>query len=334
MKKRRSFVTPGRDRSPSESLTVWRKRTACNQRLPHKSRQSEIRSESDPYLVFERLALALALCCLLPCRIRAGVPQVAPATAAALTAHVSFDQNLGATVPLDAVFRDDTGQPVSLRFLLGGRRPAVLVLGYKECPMLCSMVLGGLTESLTQMRATTGRDFDVIDVSIDPQQTWQEAAAQKRLYFKRYARHGADAGWHFLTSPDDATIHRLADAVGFHYAYDPAIKQYAHPSGVVVLTPEGKVSRYFFGVNFEARDLQDALTAAGTRAISSPIARLLLVCFHYNPTTSHYGTLIINGLRAAGVLTLIVIFGGIAWLVCSEPAGPSKERALASTHAP
>ena len=287
----------------------------------------------DQDLAFGKLALALALCCLLPCLVRAEVPQVAPATAAALTSRVSFDQNLGATVPLNAVFRDETGQPVSLGYLLGGRRPAVLVLGYKECPMLCSMVLGGLTESLTQIRATTGREFDVIDVSIDPKQTWQDAAAQKRLYFKRYARHGADAGWHFLTSPDDATIHRLADAVGFHYAYDASIKQYAHPSGVVVLTPEGKVSRYFFGVNFEARDLQDALTAAGARTISSPIARLLLVCFHYNPTTSHYGTLIINGLRAAGVLTLLVIFGGIAWLVRSGPAIPPRERTLASTHA-
>ena len=296
------------------------------------------RSSSSGQAAQRPVVTLLLLFFLLSCVVRAEVPQVAPATAATLTARVSFDQNLGATVPLDAVFRDESGQPVSLGYLLDGRRPAVLVLGYKECPMLCSMVLGGLTESLTQMRATTGRDFDVIDVSIDPKQTWQDAAAQKRLYFKRYARHGADAGWHFLTSPDDATIHRLADAAGFHYAYDPAIRQYAHPSGVVVLTPEGKISRYCFGVNFEARDLQDALTAAGTRAVSSPIARLLLVCFHYNPTTSHYGTLIINGLRIAGVLTLVVIFGGIAWLVRSGPPGPPaaevRNFSVRSTHIP
>ena len=284
-------------------------------------------------LAFGLAARTLAFLCLTLSAVRAEVPQVAPATAAAMTARVSFDQKLGATVPLDAVFRDDTGQPVSLSYLLDGHRPAVLVLGYKECPMLCSMVLDGLTETLTQMRATSGRDFDVIDVSIDPKQGWQDAAAQKRVYFKRYMRHGADAGWHFLTSPDDATIHRVADAVGFHYAYDPAIKQYAHPSGVVVLTPEGKVARYFFGINFEASDLQNALKAAGTREISSPIARLLLVCFHYNPTTSRYGTLIINGLRAAGVLTLLIIFGGLAWLVRSErpkpfPGASPKESAF------
>lgn len=254
----------------------------------------------------------------------AAIPQVAPATAAQFTSRVAFDQHLNASVPLDAVFRDETGQPVSLGYLLHGRRPAVLVLGYKECPMLCSMVLGGLTETLTQMRLTSGRDFDVIDVSIDPTEGSQDAAAQKRLYYKRYARPGADVGWHFLTSPDDATIHRLADAVGFRYAYDAAIKQYAHPSGVVVLTPDGKISRYFFGVNFPAGELQSAITAAGARTIGSPIARLLLVCFHYNPTSSRYGVLIINSLRAAGILTVLVLFGGIAWLIRSgsNPALP------------
>ena len=267
------------------------------------------------------LFILLALVSLRASVARAEAPQVAPATAAALTSQVAFDQNLGATVPLDDVFRDDSGQPVSLRYLLDGRRPAVLVLGYKECPMLCSMVLGGLTESLTQMRAATGQEFDVIDVSIDPHQSWQDAAAQKRLYFKRYARPGADAGWHFLTSTDDAAIHRLADAVGFHYAYDAGIKQYAHPSGVVILTPEGKISRYFFGVNFEARDLQNALTAASTRQVSSPIARLLLVCFHYNPATSKHGALIINGLRIAGILTVLALGSGIALLVRGERSG-------------
>ncbi len=281
--------------------------------------------------------IAAALLLAFPNVARAQVPQVAPARVESLTSRVSFDQNLGATVPLDAVFRDETGKPVSLGYLLDGRRPAVLVMGYKECPMLCSMVLGGVTESLTQMRGTTGQDFDVIDVSIDPHQSWQDAAAQKRLYYKRYARPSADLGWHFLTSADDATIHRLTDAVGFHYAYDETIKQYAHASGLVVLTPEGKVARYFFGVNFEAADLQAALKAAGTRQVSlSPIAKLLLVCFHYNPATSAHGTLIMNGLRAAGTLTVLVLFGGIALLVRGErrqhaAAKPSRIEPALST---
>jgi protein SCO1/2 len=252
------------------------------------------------------------------------IPEVAPAAASALTAKVAFEQKLGAAVPLDAVFRDETGQPITLGYLLDGRRPAVLVLGYKDCPMLCSMVLGGLTETLTQIRLTTGRDFDLIDVSIDPKETPAEAAAQKRLYYKRYARPGADAGWHFLTSPDDATIHRLADAVGFRYAYDVSTKQYAHPSGVIVLTPEGKISQYFFGVTYEARDLHDALAAAGTHRIGSPIEQLLLLCFHYNPATSKYGGLIINGLRGAGVLTVLVLCGGLVWLIRGERQPPSS----------
>ena len=316
----------GRDGSPSHSQIVRFRQARGGQ--PARRSQTKLRSGSESHSCLG--FILLALWCLLPPPARAEVPQVAPATAAEVTARVAFDQNLGAAVPLDAVFRDETGQPVSLGYLLDGRRPAVLVLGYKECPMLCSMVLGGVTEALTQMRATTGRDFDVIDVSIDPKQSWRDAAAQKRLYYKRYARPGADAGWHFLTSPDDATIHRLADAVGFHYAYEASSKQYAHPSGLVVLTPEGRVSRYFFGVNFEARELQDALKAAGTRQISSPIARLLLMCFHYNPATSRYGALIIGALRAAGVLTLLGMFGGLAWLI----RGEHVSRPLTSTPHP
>ena len=226
-----------------------------------------------------------------------------------------FDQNLGAQVPLDTVFRDESGQPVALRSLLG-QRPAILVLGYHECPMLCSLVLGGLVESMTDLRQTSGDGFDLIDVSINPADTPALAAQQKRVYFKRYARHGADAGWHFLTSPDPATIRRLADAVGFHYAYDPESKQYAHPSGLVILTPEGKVARYLFGVNFDPGELQTALVAARQREVGSRIQEILLTCFHYNPVTGKYGALVINGVRAAAVLTLLAMAGGLVYLVC------------------
>ncbi len=234
--------------------------------------------------------------------------------AAAISQQARFDQNLGATVPLDAVFRDDEGKAVTFRGLLG-QRPVVLVLGYHECPMLCSLVLGGVVEALTEMRPTSGKDFDLIDMSISPADDPAAAAKQKRIYFKRYARQGADAGWHFLTSPNAATIREFSDAVGFHYAYDVTSKQYAHPSGLIVLTPEGRVSRYLFGVNFNAGELQGALQAAGERRVSSPIAQLLMVCFHYNPMTGKYGALILGGLRAAGVATLLVMAGGIVFLV-------------------
>ena len=229
-----------------------------------------------------------------------------------------FDQNLGAQVPLDAVFRDESGQPRTLRSILG-QRPAILVLGYHECPMLCSLVLGGLVESMNDLRLTSGNDFDLIDLSISPTDSPAKAAQQKRIYFKRYARHGADAGWHFLTCPNPATTHQLADTIGFRYAYDPENKQYAHPSGAVVLTPEGKVARYFFGVTFDPGDLQTALLAAGQRTIGARVQELLLTCFHYSPINGKYGALIINGVRVAGILTLLAMAGGLIYLVRRTP---------------
>ena len=143
-----------------------------------------------------------------------------PGNAARLAAAAKFDQNLGATVPLDATFRDEAGRAMPLGAFLG-QRPAILVLGYHECPMLCSLVLGGLVETLTEMRATTGRDFDLIDVSINPADTPALADKQRRMYFKRYLRAGSDVGWHFLTSPDDAPIQRLGRCGGFPVCVRP-----------------------------------------------------------------------------------------------------------------
>ena len=251
--------------------------------------------------------------------VRAAVNETTAPAAAAIAEQAGFDQKLGAAIPLDAVFRGENNEPLTLGYLLGeAKRPTILVLGYKECPMLCSQVLGALTESLTELRPTTGKDFDLVDVSIDPHQSPADAAAQKRLYFKRYARTGADAGWHFLTSPDEPTIRRLADAVGFRYAYDPVTKQYAHPAGVVVLTPDGHVSQYLFGVNFDAHTLDAALVTAGTQKIGSPIEQLLLLCFHFNPISGKYGALIIGVLRMAGALTLLGI-GGLLFYLIRQP---------------
>ncbi len=252
--------------------------------------------------------------------LHAATDETTAPAAAAIAQQAGFDQKLGAAIPLDGVFRGENNEPLTLGYLLGEtKRPAVLVLGYKECPMLCSQVLSALTETLTELRPTTNQDFDLIDVSIDPHQPPADAAAQKRLYFKRYARAGADAGWHFLTSPDDPTIHRLADAVGFRYAYDPVTKQYAHPAGVVVLTPDGHVSQYLFGVNFDAHALDAALVTARTQKIGSPIEQLFLLCFHFNPVSGKYGALIIGVLRGAGVLTLLALGGLLVHLIRHQP---------------
>jgi protein SCO1/2 len=223
--------------------------------------------------------------------------------------RADFEQKLGAQTPLDAVFKDEQGRTVRFGDYLG-RRPAILVLGYAECPMLCSQVLNGTVECMNDLRAVSGEEFDLIDVSIDPAQSPEKAAAMKRLYFKRYARTGADAGWHFLTG-DTVSTRRLADAVGFHYAYDSASKQYAHPSGFVVLTPQGKVSRYFFGVNFDPGELHAAIVAAKSQRIGSPVERLLLLCFHSNPISGKYGPLIMDVMRVAAAATLLLL----GWLI-------------------
>lgn len=219
--------------------------------------------------------------------------------------EIRFDQKIGAQIPFDAVFRDEAGNPVRLGNYFG-KKPVILVLGYYGCPMLCTLVLNGLVESMQDLKMDIGNQFDVLDVSISPTETPQLAAAKKREYLRHYGRHGADAGWHFLTGGEPA-IRQLADAVGFRYAYDTSMKQYAHPSGFIVLTPQGKVSRYFFGVNFRAQELNDALLAASANRAGSPIRQLFLLCFHYSPVTGKYGALIIGSVRAFGVATLLAL---------------------------
>ncbi len=273
-------------------------------------------------MIFSRTILIVALAAGWPGLAHVRATETTPAAAATLASAAKFSQNLNAVVPLDARFRDEAGRLMPLGAFLG-QRPVVLVLGYHDCPMLCSLVLSGLVESMTEMKATTGRDFDLIDVSINPADSPAAADKQRRLYFRRYLRAGADEGWHFLTSTDDAPIHRLAEAVGFHYAYDPASQQYSHPAGLVILTPEGKVSSYLFGVTFDAGQLQAALTKAGQRQVGSPVEQLLLVCFHYNPIHGKYGPLIMMIMRVSGALTLLAIGTMLALLIRRERAGVS-----------
>src|SRR5689334_3182223 len=201
-------------------------------------------------------------------------------------ASIEFQQKLNTQVPLNLRFVDETGQAVSLADYFGSK-PIVLVPGYYRCPMLCTLVLNGLVESLDGMRWGAGREFTVINISIDPQEQPSLAAAKKQTYLKRYGRADASAGWHFLTGKEPE-IRVLADAVGFGYRFDPVTGQYAHPSGLIILTPEGKVARYFFGVHFSSQQLYEALKASASNKIGSPIQKLILLCFHYNPLTGKY----------------------------------------------
>lgn len=240
-------------------------------------------------------------------------------------ARVRFEQKLNAQVSLTLPFRDDEGNPVQLNQYFG-HKPVLLVLGYYECPMLCTLVLNGMVESASDMKWSIGREFQVVDVSVNPAEAPALAAAKKRTYVKRYGRSGAAAGWHFLTGPQ-SSIAQLAEEVGFVYAYDPASKQYAHPSGLVVLTPEGKVSRYLFGVTFAPQTLYAALRDAGSNRVGSPIQQLILLCFHYNPITGKYSGLVIVILRSLGIATML----GFAWLIVALVLrGKSAQASLAA----
>lgn len=231
---------------------------------------------------------------------------------------IRFDQKLGSQVSLDLPFRDETGATVKLGDYFG-RKPVILVPGYYGCPMLCTLVLNGLIEALQDLRASVGDQFEVINFSIDPSETAALAAAKKHSYLRSYGRPGAAEGWRFLTG-DTASIQKLTDEIGFRYAYDSTIKQYAHPSGFVVLTPQGKVSSYFFGVDFSASKLDSALVAAGANQTGSPIRELFLLCFHYSPITGKYGPLIINTVRLCGIATVL-------WLALLIGRSIARERA-------
>jgi protein SCO1/2 len=213
--------------------------------------------------------------------------------------RLKFEQHAGQQISRDLVFRDETGRTLKFGELFG-TKPRILVLGYYRCPMLCTMINDGLINALENLRANVGADFDVVDLSIDPNETPADAADKKALYVRRYGRASAAAGWHCLVG-DEKNIAQLADEVGYRYAYDPQLKQYAHPSGIIVLTPDGKVSRYIYGVTFNSTELRDAIAAANRGESSSVLSQIFLLCYHYNPITGKYGALILSILRIASI---------------------------------
>lgn len=219
--------------------------------------------------------------------------------------QIGIDQRLGERVPLDLAFRDESGAEVRLEDLLG-ERPAVLSLVYYECPMLCTQVLNGLLRSLRVLSLDVGREFDVITVSIDPGETPALAEAKKKEYVGRYGRDGAVGGWHFLTGTRDR-IEELARAVGFRYEYDPETDLYVHASGIMVLTPQGELARYFYGVEYAPKDLRLGLIEAAEERIGTAVDQVLLLCYQYDPTTGKYGLAILNSLRVAGAATVAVL---------------------------
>jgi protein SCO1 len=222
----------------------------------------------------------------------------------ALLRRVGIDQKMGAQVPIDLPFNDEAGRKVTLREYLG--KPVILALVYYQCPSLCNMVLNGVQRSIKSLKLTVGDEFDVVAVSFDPRETPEMAAAKKVSYVKGYDREGTEQGWHFLTGPE-VSSKSLAEAVGFHYAFDAVSNQYAHGSAIMILTPEGKVTRYFYGIDYPARDVRLGLEEASNRRIGSPVDAVLLYCYHYDPANGKYGLVIMNALRVAGVATVAAL---------------------------
>ena len=218
---------------------------------------------------------------------------------------VGIDQRLNEQAPLDLTFRDETGKQVQLRQYFG-RKPVVLSLVYYECPMLCTMVLNGLLRSLRATPLNVHEHFEVVTVSFDPKEGPELAAPKKAEYVKKYGRKGGSEGWHFLTG-EEASIRKLAQSVGFRYTWDAQTNQWAHASGIMVLTPQGKIARYLYGVEYSAKDLRFALVEASAGRILSPVDQLLLLCYHYDPKTGKYGFVIMNALRAAGMATVFLL---------------------------
>ena len=217
--------------------------------------------------------------------------------------EVGLDQRLGEQVPLDLAFRDESGRPVQLRDLVRDK-PVVLTLVYYECPMLCTLVLNGLVRALNVLSFDAGKEFDIVTVSFDPRDTAELARAKKASYLKEYRRPSAAQGWHFLTG-DPPAIERLAQAVGFRYTYVPEEKQFAHAAAIMVLTPDGTLARYYYGVEYSPRDLRLGLIEAADRKIGTPVDQLLLYCYQYDPASGKYGAIAMRLVRIGGVATVL-----------------------------
>ncbi len=242
-----------------------------------------------------------------------GVPSTTMPTA---LREIGFDQNIDQKLPLDATFRDETGKTVTLGSFYG-QRPVLLAFIYYECPMLCTQVLNAMTATISMMSLDAGKDFELVLVGIDPRETPAQAAAKKREYLRRYKRPGAEAGWHFLTG-DEPEIKRVAKAAGFRYAWDEQTQQYAHPTGIIVTTPDGRLARYLFGIEYGPRDLNLSLVEASQGKVGSFADQLLLFCYHYDPMTGKYGIYVMRTLRVAGVATVLLIGTFIVVMVRRE----------------
>jgi protein SCO1 len=232
--------------------------------------------------------------------------------------NVGIQQNLNQAIPPDLMFQDDLGRSVRLGDLFG-KRPIILNLVYYNCPVLCGEVLSGLENSLRMMSFDVGKEFDVITVSFDPSETAEMAAKKKGEFLRRYKRAGAEGGWHFLVG-EKSSIEALTKAAGFEYQYDEKTKQFAHAAAILILTPQGKIAQYYYGIEYPPKDLRLGLVEAGSGKIGNVVDQLLLYCYHYDPEQGKYSAVILRVLRLAGIATMLFIGTFIFVMIRRGPA--------------
>lgn len=233
--------------------------------------------------------------------------------------HVGIDQKLNAQVPLNLKFKDETGKTVRLGDYFG-KRPVILAPVYYECPMLCTQILNGLVRTLKAVTFNPGEEYEVVVFSFDARDTTALAAEKKANYLRRYDRKGTDAGWHFLTGDPDS-IKALTSAIGFRYVWDAHTNQFAHASGVMVLTPQGRLSKYFYGIEYAPKDVRLGLIEASQNKIGTPVDQLLLFCFHWDSTTGKYTATAMNVIRLAGGTTVLLLGGFVVIMLRRDVKG-------------
>jgi len=253
---------------------------------------------------FYQLAAGMAACATLAAAQIYGPPQTQTYAPSRLLQKVGISQKMGAQVPLNLHFVDESGRDVELAKYFG--KPVILALVYYQCPSLCNMVLNGVVRSIKGLQMTAGNEYQVVAVSFDPRETPQMAAAKKQSYLNEYKRAGGEQGWHFLTG-QEMSSKALADAVGFRYVYDAMTNQYAHSSAIMVLTPDGHIARYFYGIDYPAHNVRLALVEASSGSIGTPTDQVLLYCFHYDPATGKYALVVMNVLRLGALITLGIL---------------------------
>jgi protein SCO1/2 len=263
-------------------------------------------------------------------QINSGVMSAQANTRPPRLENVGIAQHLDAQVPPDLIFRDDTGKTVKLGDYFG-RKPIILNLVYYNCTMLCGEALAGLASAMRLIKFDVSNEFDVVTVSFDPRETPDMAAAKKIDYVKRYGRPNAASGWHFLTGQPDA-INALTKTVGFQYQYDAQSKQYAHATAIMVLTPQGRISRYFYGVDFPPKDLRMGLVEASQGKIGNAVDAVLLYCYHYDPGTGKYGAMVSNILRLAAAATMVLL-GGLLLILWRLDRSVTKKIAAKTRYA-